>query len=134
MQLADLPHVNVALNALSAVLLTCGFVAIRSRRIRVHKAFMISALVVTALFLASYLTYHFGVRLTKKYEGPWRGVYYPILIVHVIGAMVNVPLVFMTVTRALRGQFPRHRRIARVTLPLWWFVCVSGVIVYFMLY
>jgi uncharacterized membrane protein YozB (DUF420 family) len=134
MQLTDLPHLNVALNALSAVLLTCGFVAIKRGRIIVHRNFMIAAMATAAAFLASYLTYHFGVQLTKKYAGDWGWVYYPILLVHVVGAMVNLPMVIVTATRAFRGQFGRHMRIARVTLPLWWFVSVTGVIVYFMLY
>lgn len=134
MQLSDLPHVNVVLNAATAVLLTCGYVAIRRGRVRVHRNIMIAALITAALFLTSYLTYHFGVTLTRKYHGPWGWVYYPTLLVHVVGAMVNAPMVVMTATRALRGQFGRHVRIARLTLPLWWFVSVTGVVVYLMLY
>jgi len=134
MQLVDLPHLNVALNALSAVLLTCGYVAIRCGRPILHRNLMIAAMAAAAAFLTSYLIYHFGVQLTKKYTGAWGWVYYPILLVHVIGAMVNLPMVIATATRAFRGQFERHKRIARVTLPLWWFVSVTGVIVYVMLY
>ncbi|HRX84956.1 MAG TPA: DUF420 domain-containing protein [Phycisphaerae bacterium] len=134
MQLTDLPHLNVILNAATAVLLTAGYIAIRRGRVIVHRNIMIAAMITAAAFLTSYLTYHFGVRLTKKYEGPWGWFYYPTLLIHVVGAMVNAPMVVMTATRAFRGQFPRHVRIARLTLPLWWFVSVTGVIVYFMLY
>jgi putative membrane protein len=134
MSLSDLPHVNVALNALSAVLLTAGYIAIRMRRVRWHRGLMIAAMIASALFLASYLTYHFGVELTRKYTGTWRTFYYVVLPIHVIGAMVNLPMVLVTAWHAFRGSFRKHRRIARLTLPLWWFVCVTGVIVYVMLY
>jgi len=134
MTLQDLPHLNVALNGLSAVLLTAGYIAIRARRIPLHKAIMIAAMITSAAFLASYLTYHFGVQLTKKYTGAWRTFYYTILLVHVLGAMINLPMVLVTAYHAFRAQFEKHRRIARWTLPLWWFVSVSGVVVYFMLY
>lgn len=133
MHIADLPHLNVVLNALSAVLLTAGYIAIRKRRIPLHRGLMIAAMVTSAIFLTSYLTYHFNV-LSKKYTGDWRAVYYPLLLIHVLGAMVNAPMVIMTAVRAFRGDFVRHKRIARWTLPLWWFVSVTGVIVYFMLY
>jgi putative membrane protein len=108
MSLSDLPHVNVALNALSAVLLTAGYIAIRMRRVRWHRGLMIAAMIASALFLASYLTYHFGVELTRKYTGTWRTFYYVVLPIHVIGAMVNLPMVLVTdAWHAFRRQLPQ---------------------------
>jgi uncharacterized membrane protein YozB (DUF420 family) len=95
---------------------------------------MLSALGASAAFLTSYLIYHFGVQLTKPYTGSWRTIYLVILFSHIVLAIVNVPLVITTVNHALRGRFDRHRRIARVTFPVWWYVSVTGVVVYFMLY
>ncbi len=134
MDVSQLPHLNAALNALSAGLLTAGYWAVRTRRLHLHKRLMISAMVVSAAFLTSYLFYHFGVELTRKYTGAYRTLYFIVLISHVIGAMVNLPMVIATAYRALTAQFDRHRRIARWTLPLWWYVSVTGVIVYVMLY
>jgi len=136
MTLTDLPHLNVLLNALSAVFLTCGYVAIRMRRVPVHRNLMIAAMICSGLFLISYLIYHFGVQLTKPYEGTgdWRTFYLVVLFSHIVLAIVNLPLVIVTAVRAFKGRFEEHRRIARVTLPVWWYVSVTGVIVYVMLY
>ncbi|HEU4712776.1 MAG TPA: DUF420 domain-containing protein [Pyrinomonadaceae bacterium] len=130
-----LPHVNACLNTTSAVLLLSGYRFIRARNIAAHRACQIAALCVSILFLASYLTYHFNHGATRfQGTGIVRPIYFTILTTHTILAIVIVPLVILTFYRAFRGDFTRHRRIARVTLPLWLYVSVTGVIVYLMLY
>ncbi|HXC70219.1 MAG TPA: DUF420 domain-containing protein [Pyrinomonadaceae bacterium] len=130
-----LPHLNACLNATSAVLLFTGYSFIRARNVIAHRACQIAALVVSLLFLASYLTYHFHHGATRfPGTGLARPIYFTMLITHTILAVVIVPLVAVTFYRAVRGDFARHRRIARITLPLWLYVCISGVIVYLMLY
>ena len=130
-----LPHLNAALNAASGLLLVAGLYFIFRGNVRAHRASMLSALAVSGLFLVSYVTYHaqYGsVRFTG--QGAVRAVYFFILVTHIILAAAIVPLVAVTVTRALRGDFARHRRVARWTYPLWLYVSVTGVVVYFMLY
>jgi uncharacterized membrane protein YozB (DUF420 family) len=131
----DLPTLNAALNSLSALCLCAGWLAIRRRRRRLHAGLMIAALVLSALFLASYLVHHARVGSVKYGgSGGLRAVYYAILLTHVVLAAAIVPLVVITVRRAWRGAFEAHRRIARWTLPLWLYVGVTGVIIYLMLY
>ncbi len=130
-----LPHVNAALNFLSFLLLVVAFYKIRRGDVQAHRRLMLSALAVSVLFLVCYVTYHaqYGsVRFTG--QGAVRAVYFFILITHIILAAAIVPLVIVTVVRALRGDFARHRRIARWTYPLWLYVSVTGVVVYLMLY
>jgi len=132
---SDLPALNATLNATSAVLLTTGWILIRRGRIAQHRAVMIAAVCTSALFLISYLVYHAqvgSVRFTK--QGPIRAVYFTILLTHTVLAAAIVPLVLVTLTRALRARYERHRRIARWTMPIWLYVSVTGVIVYLMLY
>jgi uncharacterized membrane protein YozB (DUF420 family) len=135
MSISDLPAVNASLNGLSALLLGAGYACIRSGRRDAHRNCMAAALVSSTLFLTSYLVYHFhvgSVRFTG--QGPIRTAYFAILLTHTILAVLIVPLVATTVTRALRERFDAHRRIARITLPLWTYVSVTGVIIYWMLY
>lgn len=135
MNLSDLPHLNAVLNATSGLLIIFGFYFIRRRRVAAHQACMVGAVCVSVLFLISYLTYHFNYATTKfKGDGFIRPVYFTILGTHTILAVVIVPLVAVTLWRALRGDFGRHRRIARWTFPLWLYVSVTGVVVYLMLY
>ena len=130
-----LPHLNAALNSTSAVFLVLGYRFIKQRRIIAHRNCQLSALTASVLFLASYLTYHYFHGSTRfAGQGIVRPIYLTILLTHTVLAVVIVPLVLVTLTRALRGDFQRHRRIARVTLPLWLYVSVTGVIVYLMLY
>jgi uncharacterized membrane protein YozB (DUF420 family) len=132
---SDLPALNATLNATSAVLLTTGWILIRRGRIAQHRAVMIAAVCTSILFLISYLVYHAqvgSVRFTK--QGPIRAVYFTILLTHTVLAATIVPLVLVTLTRALRARYERHRRIARWTMPIWLYVSVTGVIVYLMLY
>ncbi|MBI4083982.1 MAG: DUF420 domain-containing protein [Candidatus Lambdaproteobacteria bacterium] len=130
-----LPALNASLNGLATVLLLCGRLAIHRRRVAVHRACMGAAFLVSVLFLISYLVYH-ATRLQTPFggEGALRTVYYALLISHVVLAAAVPPLAVVTLYRALRGQFERHRRIARWTFPVWLYVSVTGVLVYFMLY
>ena len=130
-----LPHVNACLNGTSAILLFTGYSFIRSRNIAAHRACQIGALCVSLLFLASYLTYHYYHGATRfQGTGIVRPIYLTILMTHTILAIVIVPLVILTFYRAFRNDFVRHRRIARITLPLWLYVSITGVVVYLMLY
>jgi putative membrane protein len=130
-----LPHFNAALNASSFVLLTSGYFFIRRKNVKAHRNCQIAALSVSVLFLISYLTYHAHHGATRfTGQGIARPIYFTILFTHTILAALIVPFVIITVRRAMRGEFQRHRRIARVTLPMWLYVSVTGVVVYLMLY
>lgn len=133
--LSDLPAVNASLNALSAVCLCLGYAFIRRRRVNAHRVCMIAAFAISTLFLAGYLTYH-AHHLTKKFTGEgWvRGLYFAILISHSILAAAALPMALVTVWRALRGRFDKHKQIARWTWPIWLYVSITGVAVYWMLY
>lgn len=135
MSVTDLPTLNASLNALATLLLVAGWVFVRRKDVTRHRACMAGALAASAAFLTSYLIYHYQAG-SRPFTGTGtvRVVYFAILITHVVLATAIVPLVLMTVTRALRGQFEQHRSIARWTLPLWLYVSVTGVIVYWMLY
>jgi putative membrane protein len=130
------PALNATLNGVSAVLLACGYVAIRSRKIQLHKKLMISAFAVSCAFLVSYVIYHIRIREVIHFQGQgWiRPVYFTLLTSHTILAIVIVPMILITLRRAWLGRFDKHRVIARWTLPLWFYVSVTGVIVYFMVY
>ena len=135
MSVADLPALNASLNSLCTLLLLAGWWYIKHERKAQHIACMVSALVVSAAFLTCYVVYHYHVGSVKfTAQGIVRPVYFFILITHVILAAAIVPLVLMTVIPALRSRFDRHRKWARITLPLWLYVSVTGVIVYLMLY
>ncbi len=133
--IGDLPTLNAALNGTSAVLLTLGYLFIRRKKVNLHKACMVSAFVISTLFLVSYLTYHYHAG-SKPFpgEGWTRPLYFTILISHVMLATVTLPLAIVTLARGLRGRFEKHRRIARWALPIWLYVSVTGVVVYLMLY
>ena len=135
MTVADLPALNAVLNATSATLLTTGYVLIRRGRVAAHRRVMLAALTSSALFLTSYLVYHAQVGSVRfQGQGPVRTLYFTILLTHTALAVAIVPLVGMTLVPALRGRFDRHRRLARITLPLWAYVSVTGVVIYWMLY
>lgn len=135
MDTALLPLLNALLNATCSCFLLAGWWFIRRGRKRAHRACMISALVTSALFLVSYLTYHYAHGSTPFVgQGFIRPVYFTILLTHTVLAVVIVPLVALTLVRALRERFDAHRRIARWTLPIWLYVSVTGVAVYLLLY
>jgi uncharacterized membrane protein YozB (DUF420 family) len=126
---------NASLNGISGVLLAGGYAAIRNGKIAVHKAFMIAAFAVSSVFLISYLVYHYRVgHVAFGGQGWIRPVYFVLLTSHTLLAIVIVPMILITLRRAWLEQFDRHRIIARWTLPLWFYVCVTGVIVYLMVY
>jgi len=134
-EISDLPTVNAALNFTAAVLIGTGFYFIKQKNIRAHKVCMIAALVVSALFLASYLFYHYNVgnvRFTK--QGWIRDVYFPLLLTHTVLAVLVLPLVLRAAFLAYKRRWVSHVRIARWTFPIWAYVSVTGVIVYLMLY
>ena len=130
------PALNATLNGISAVLLACGYFAIHFHKIQIHKRLMISAFVVSCAFLVSYVIYHIRIRQVIHFQGQgWiRPVYFTLLTSHTILAIVIVPLILITLRRALLERFDKHRLIARWTLPLWFYVSVTGVIIYFMVY
>ena len=134
----DLPAVNAVLNASSGLLLITGYLAIRRRAVRLHKTCMLSALGVSAVFLGSYLYYHFVVKdgTPTKYLGiGWiRPAYFTILISHTILAASVAPLAIITAYLGLRNRLVRHMKLARWTLPIWLYVSITGVVVYWMLY
>jgi uncharacterized membrane protein YozB (DUF420 family) len=130
-----LPAVNAILNSIAALLLVLGFVFIKQKKVAQHRACMLAAFAVSAVFLVCYVVHHAQVG-SVPYRGPaaLRPVYFAILIPHVLLAMAVVPLAVVTISRGLKGKVEKHRRLARVTLPVWLFVSVSGVVVYLMLY
>jgi uncharacterized membrane protein YozB (DUF420 family) len=130
-----LPTLNAALNSLAALLLVVGFVFIKQKKVAAHRACMLAALGVSAAFLVSYVVHHLEVG-SVPFKGPpaLRPVYFAILIPHVLLAISVVPLALVTIRRGLKNTINEHKRLARVTLPIWLFVSVSGVVVYLMLY
>lgn len=135
MTVYDLPALNATLNFISFLLLLTGYYFIRRKQWRQHRACMISALVMSGLFLTSYVIYHAQVgSVPFRKTGLIRTIYFAVLIPHVILAALMVPLVIITVSRGLSAKYDKHRRIARWTLPVWLYVSITGVIVYWMLY
>jgi putative membrane protein len=132
---SDLPALNATLNATCFILLTTGYVLIRRGRVAQHRAVMIAAFCTSVVFLTSYLIYHAQIG-SKPFrgQGPIRIVYFTILLTHTVLAATIVPMILMTLSRGLKRQDVRHRALARWTLPLWMYVSVTGVVVYFMLY
>jgi uncharacterized membrane protein YozB (DUF420 family) len=131
----SLPAINASLNAISGVLLFAGYLLIRARRIEQHRRCMIAAFVASSLFLVCYVIYHAqvgSVRFTR--QGFVRPLYFSILITHVTLAAAVLPLAIVTLSRGLQAKYPKHRIIARWTLPIWLYVSVTGVLVYVLLY
>jgi len=135
MTLGDLPALNAGLNATSAVFLVIGFLFIKAHRIQAHRRMMIAAFTASALFLTSYVVYHAQIG-SKPFPGTGiaRTIYFAILIPHVTLAAIVLPMAIVTLRRGLLRNDSAHRRIAKITLPVWLFVSVTGVIVYAMLY
>ena len=131
------PPLNASLNALSGILLLIGYVLIRQKRIQLHKRFMLAACTSSVLFLICYVTYHTirgGVVTKFAGTGFWRTFYLSMLTSHTILAVVILPLAILSVYNGLKMRVPQHRRVARWTFPLWMYVSVTGVLVYFFLY
>ena len=133
--ISDLATVNAGLNATAAVLIGAGFYFIKRKNIHAHKVCMVAAMAVSAVFLTSYLIYHYNVGSVRFTKQGWiRNVYFPLLLTHTVLAAVVLPMVLRTVFLATKGRFQNHVRIARCTFPIWMYVSVTGVIVYLMLY
>jgi len=130
------PALNATLNGASAILLAAGYAAIRSGRRGLHKKLMLSAFFVSCAFLVSYVIYHYRIHQVIHFQGQgWiRPVYFTILISHTILAIAIVPLIIITLRRAFLERFDKHLLIARWTLPLWFYVSITGVIVYYLVY
>jgi len=135
MSLSDLPAVNASLNGLSAVFLVAGFYFIQRKNVPAHQKCMLAAVTCSVLFLICYLTYHLQMGTTRFLKPAWfRPIYLSLLTSHTILAAAIVPLIIITLSRALRQRFDKHRRIARWTWPLWMYVSVTGVVIYWLLY
>jgi uncharacterized membrane protein YozB (DUF420 family) len=135
MSVSDLPALNASLNGLATLFLLAGYFFIRRRQVQAHRASMLAAVAASALFLASYVVYHANAG-SRPFAGtgPVRVVYFFILVTHIVLAAAIVPMVLVTLSRALRERFDRHADMARRTLPLWLYVSVTGVVIYVMLY
>jgi len=136
MNVQNLPVVNASLNAFATLLIVAGLIAIKANKQRLHRALMFGAIVVSAAFLTCYLIYHFNVVAVTKFahDGWPRTVYYFILLTHIPLAILVLPLLAMTVWRAIQGRYEAHKKWAKITAPVWLYVSVTGVLVYLMLY
>ena len=135
LEISHLPTVNATLNTISCVLLITGYVLIRQRKIEVHKKCMLTAFGVSVLFLISYVIYHANAGSKSFTQQGWiRSIYFTILISHILLAFIIVPLALRTLYLAWQERFDAHRRIAKITFPIWLYVSVTGVIIYLMLY
>lgn len=135
MTLQDLPTLNASLNTIAGFLLLLGYISIKQGRKELHKKLMVSALIVSAAFLTSYLIYHYNVPSRKFPDLGWiKTLYLIILIPHIILAALMVPMILKTFWHAFRGEWEKHKRIAKITFPIWMYVSVTGVLVYLMLY
>lgn len=137
MTAADLPAVNASLNGVATLMLLGGWWAIKFRQnAQLHRAFMVAALVSSALFLSCYLYYHYSIGGGTRYEeqGILRVIYFTILLTHIPLAVIMVPFILMAVWHAIRGKFDRHKKIVRWVWPVWMYVSVTGVVIYVMLY
>jgi putative membrane protein len=135
MSLSDLPAINACLNSLSTIFLTAGYIFIRQQNQTAHRNCMIAAFATSTIFLACYLVYHAYAGRTVFRDPAWfRPIYLTILLTHTILAVAIVPLIFLTFHRALKARYELHRKIARWTWPIWMYVSVTGVLIYFLLY
>lgn len=136
MNLPLLPTINASLNALAGVFLILGFIAIKRKKAELHRKMMTAAFLSSALFLCSYLYYHFTVKGITYYQGKGilKFIYLSILIPHTILAVIIVPFIFMAIIHAFKGRFDKHVRITRLLYPTWVYVSVTGVLIYLMLY
>ncbi len=135
MTIQDLPTLNASLNSIAATLLLWGYISIKQGKRDLHRNIMVAALIVSAFFLTSYLIYHYHVPSKKFPDLGWiKTVYLIILIPHIILAAAMVPMILKTFWHAYKGEWEKHKKIARLTFPIWMYVSITGVIVYFMLY
>lgn len=131
---SSLPLVNATLNSMTFILLVAGLIAILKKKVELHKNIMLGSFFTSTVFLMSYVIYHWFKIAPKKYTGEWTTFYYTILISHIILAAIIVPLALVTFYWGWRDDRPRHKKIARVTFPIWIYVSITGVLIYVMLY
>ena len=131
---SSLPLVNALLNLTTTILLIIGYVLIRLKKREMHRAVMLTAFFSSALFLVSYVIYHWFKSGPKAYTGDWVSVYYPVLISHIILAAAILPLAMVTLYRGWVVQIQQHKKIAKITYPIWMYVSITGIIIYLMLY
>ena len=134
LDVSALPTLNAALNATTTLLLLFGFACIKRRKLTLHRRAMLSAFATSAMFLVSYVIYHGFKSCPRLYTGTWKLLYGTVLLSHIVLAVVILPLALMTLYRGFNMQTTRHRAMARVTLPLWLYVSVTGVVIYWLLY
>lgn len=134
LDVSGLPVVNASLNGITTLLLVTGLVLVKQRRFDAHKTVMLASFGSSTAFLVSYVIYHWFKAGPKLYEGDFRTVYLVILLSHIVLATVIVPMALITLYRGWTDQRPKHRKIARITLPIWLYVSVTGVLIYWMLY
>ena len=131
---SSLPLANALLNLATTILLIIGYVLIRLKKREMHRAVMLTAFFSSALFLVSYVIYHWFKSGPKAYTGDWVSVYYPVLISHIILAAAILPLAMVTLYRGWVVQIQQHKKIAKITYPIWMYVSITGIIIYLMLY
>ena len=131
---SGLPLVNSVLNTITTVLLICAFIAVKKRNIELHKKLNLAAFGTSAMFLVTYVIYHWFKAGPKSYEGEFTTIYFIILISHIVLAAIILPMALITLYRGWQNQIQQHRKIAKITFPLWLYVSVTGVIIYLMLY
>ena len=134
LDVSKLPFLNATLNSITTLLLISAFIAIKKKNIELHKKFNLSAFATSTLFLVSYVIYHWFKTGPKPYEGMYHSIYIFILITHIILAVVILPMALITLHRGWKNQIKKHRKIAKITFPIWLYVSVTGVIIYWMLY
>ncbi len=134
LDVSALPIVNSILNSITTILLILAFIAIKNKNISLHKKLNLSAFTTSAMFLITYVIYHWFKAGPKIYVGEFTTIYYTILISHILLAIIILPMALITLYRGWRNQIEKHRKIAKITFPLWLYVSVTGVIIYFMLY
>ena len=129
-----LPYINVMLNSITTVLLIIGFILIKKKKRERHRIAMLSAFFTSALFLVSYVIYHWFKSGPKPYVGDFSFIYYPILLTHILLAMSVLPLAMISVYRGMALQIQQHKKIAKITFPIWLYVSITGIIIFIMLY
>ena len=134
LDVSGLPFINSLLNLITTVLLICAFIAIKNKNIELHKKLNLSAFATSAMFLVTYVIYHWFKSGPKAYVGEYSEIYYSILISHIILAIIILPMALITLYRGWQNQIQKHRKIARITFPIWLYVSVTGVVIYLMLY
>ena len=131
---SSLPYLNALLNLITTILLIIGYVLIRQKKREKHRSVMLSAFFTSALFLVSYVVYHWFKSGPKPYTGDLTFIYYPVLLTHIILAMSILPLAMISVYRGMVLQIQQHKKIAKITFPIWMYVSVTGIIIFIMLY